>query len=402
MASRPLVGVYSDNKTSGQSVVLPGVFVAPIRSDIVHDVHTRMAKNKRQPYAVSKFAGHQTSAESWGTGRAVARIPRVSGGGTHRAGQGAFGNMCRKGRMFAPTKVWRRWHRKININEKRFALVSSLAASAVPALVMARGHRIDNLPEVPLVVDNKVIDNVDKTSKAVALLKALNAFDDVERSKESRNVRAGKGKMRNRRYVQRRGPLLVYLQENSPMTKAFRNLPGVEICNVTRLNLLQLAPGGHLGRFVIWARDAFERLDSLYGSSRKASQEKTDYRLPRPTMTNADLARLLSSDEIRSVIRPKIPQGRRPAARVKKNPLTNLGVRIKLNPHHQVLARKSAVTEEKQLKKKAELLEQKRKGVKPKVDPKVAAELDKKKKERKANAKKLYKQGAPFRKILLE
>lgn len=49
--------------------------------------------------------GHQTSAESWGTGRAVARIPRVRGGGTHRSGQGAFGNMCRGGRMFAPTKV---------------------------------------------------------------------------------------------------------------------------------------------------------------------------------------------------------------------------------------------------------------------------------------------------------
>lgn len=28
-----------------------------------------MAKNKRQPYAVSEKAGHQTSAESWGTGQ---------------------------------------------------------------------------------------------------------------------------------------------------------------------------------------------------------------------------------------------------------------------------------------------------------------------------------------------
>jgi len=46
-----------------------------------------IAKNKRQPYAVSEKAGHQTSAESWGTGRAVARIPRVGGGGTHRSGQ---------------------------------------------------------------------------------------------------------------------------------------------------------------------------------------------------------------------------------------------------------------------------------------------------------------------------
>jgi hypothetical protein len=34
-------------------------------------VHTGMAKNKRQPYAVSEKAGHQTSAESWGTGQYI-------------------------------------------------------------------------------------------------------------------------------------------------------------------------------------------------------------------------------------------------------------------------------------------------------------------------------------------
>lgn len=56
--------------------------------------------------------------EIFHTGRAVARIPRVSGGGTHRAGQAAFGNQCRSGRMFAPTKVWRKWHQKINLGQK--------------------------------------------------------------------------------------------------------------------------------------------------------------------------------------------------------------------------------------------------------------------------------------------
>ena len=85
------------------------------------------------------IAGHQTSAESWGTGRAVARIPRVRGGGTHRSGQGAFGNMCRGGHMFAPTKVYRRWHRKVSVQQKRYAMVSAIAATGVPALVMAKG-----------------------------------------------------------------------------------------------------------------------------------------------------------------------------------------------------------------------------------------------------------------------
>merc|ERR1712054_64163 len=155
MASRPLISVYSG--TDGSSVAqvpLPAVFQSPIRLDVVHHVYRDIAKNKRQPYAVSSIAGMQTSAESWGTGRAVSRIPRVPGGGTHRAGQGAFGNMCRGGRMFNPTKTWRKWHRKINVNQRRYAVCSALAASALPSLVMARGHKIDQVPECPLVLDS--------------------------------------------------------------------------------------------------------------------------------------------------------------------------------------------------------------------------------------------------------
>jgi large subunit ribosomal protein L4e len=371
--ARPLVGVYSENKANG-SVTLPGVMTAPIRSDIVSDVHSRMSKNKQQAYAVSKYAGHQTSAESWGTGRAVARIPRVSGGGTHRAGQGAFGNMCRKGRMFAPTKTWRRWHRKINVNEKRYAMVSSIAASAVPALVMARGHHIDNLPEIPLVVDNKVIDTIDKASKAVALLKTLNAYDDVEKVKDSKTLRAGQGKSRNRRFRQRRGPLIVYNQENDTLTQAFRNLPGVELANVNRLNVLQLAPGGHVGRFVIWTRDAFEKLDTIYGTYSKLSKDKKDYHLPRPIMANPDLSRIINSDEIQSVVRGVKKPDFGPVRR--RNPLRNRIARIKLNPQAAVQIRRDVLAQEGRAKKKADLVEQKRKGTvtpKAKKNPKTVA-----------------------------
>jgi len=128
--------------------------------------------------------------------------------------------------MFAPTKTYRRWHRKVNVNQKRFALCSALAASAVPALVMARGHRISQVPEIPLVVANESIKDVNKTKAAVALLKKLNAYEDVEKVKDSRKIRRGKGKMRNRRRVQRRGPLVIYFQK-SPLVFAFRNIPGV-------------------------------------------------------------------------------------------------------------------------------------------------------------------------------
>ncbi len=262
-AARPLVTVQGGEGEYAASATLPAVFLAPIRPDIVQSVHTSLAKNKRQPYAVSTKAGHQTSAESWGTGRAVSRIPRVPGGGTHRAGQGAFGNMCRGGRMFAPTKIWRRWHRKVNLNQKRYAIASALAASAIPSLVLARGHRIEKVPEIPLVLEDSV-EAIEKTSAAVKLLKRIGAYDDVEKVRASHNIRAGKGKMRNRRYVSRRGPLVVYDSEGAKLIKSFRNVPGVEIVSVHRLNLLQLAPGEFFSRLECVER-AFLRNALLLG-----------------------------------------------------------------------------------------------------------------------------------------
>jgi large subunit ribosomal protein L4e len=130
--------------------------------------------------------------------------------------------------MFSPTKTWRRWHRKVNINQRRFALVSALAASAVPALVQARGHRVEKVVELPLVVANDAVKGLQKTSAAVKLLKSLNAFDDVQKVKDSRKVRPGQGKARNRRYVQKRGPLVLYDQKTD-LVRAFRNIPGIEL-----------------------------------------------------------------------------------------------------------------------------------------------------------------------------
>jgi len=320
--------VDGDKATAGAQVALPAVFLAPIRPDIVQFVHTNMNKNKRQAYSVAEKAGHQHSAESWGTGRAVSRIPRVSGGGTNRSGQGAFANMCRKGRMFAPTKIWRKWHRKINVNQRRYAVVSALAASALPALVMARGHRVSGVPQLPLVVSD--IEGLTKTKAAVSALTAVGAYADVEKSKASTAIRTGQGKMRNRRHVQRRGPLVVYANDNG-LTRALRNLPGVDLAHVSRLNLLQLAPGGHLGRFVIFTSSAFAQLDAIYGTQTVVSQHKANYLLPRAVLANADLTRLINSDEIQSVVRPKKEAAR--VSRQKKNPLKNLGAMIKLNPY---------------------------------------------------------------------
>jgi len=345
MASRPLLSVYSlSGSKSGSEVTLPAVMTAPLRPDIVQFVHTNMNKNKRQAYAVSVHAGRQVSAASWGTGRAVARIPRVGGGGTSRSGQGAFGNMCRGGRMFNPTKTWRKWTRKINTTQKRFAVASALAASAIPALVMARGHRIDNVPEVPLVLEN-AIESAKKTSQAKEILAAVGAYDDVEKAAASKKIRAGKGKARNRRYVMRRGPLIIY-SNNDGVEQAFRNLPGVELCNVDRLNLLQLAPGGHLGRFCVWSQSALESLDTIYGEGGKP--------IPTAEMTNADLARIINSDEIQSIVNP----AKRVAPKYarKKNPLKSLTALTKLDVYAASKRKAEAVAEKARQESKADVL----------------------------------------------
>jgi len=359
-AYRPLVSVYTDkNESSGVSVKLPAVFRAPIRTDVVNFVHTNIRKNKRQPYAVSREAGHQTSAESWGTGRAVARIPRVRGGGTHRSGQGAFGNMCRGGRMFAPTRTWRRWHRKVNRNQRRYAIVSAIAASGVPSVVMSKGHLIQEVPEFPLVVSDK-IQEYNKTKQAVQFLRKIKAWNDIEKVYKSKRFRAGKGKLRNRRRVQRLGPVVVY-GNDSGLTKAFRNIPGIETLNVEKLNLLRLAPGGHVGRFVIWTESAFRKLDELYGTWKQESKLKRHYNLPQPKMSNTDLSRILKSDEIQKALRPRKTTIKRRT--IKRNPLKNPLVMRKLNPYSLVLKKYERINNERRRAAK-DVLRKRRRGEK--------------------------------------
>jgi len=355
MAARPSVSIYAQG---GDKVVgttqLPAVFTAPIRSDVVQFVHTNMAKNSRQAYAVNRLSGMKYAAHSWGTGRAVARIPRVSGGGTSKSGAGAFGNMCKGGRMFAPTKIFRRWHRKINLHQKRYAVASALAATALPALLMGRGHKIENVAEVPLVIEDS-IQQLQKTKDAVNFLSNIKAIDDINRVNDSKQIRAGRGKIRNRRYTHRRGPMLVL--PDSKGVQAFRNIFGLDIANVNALNLLHLAPGGHLGRFLIWTKSAFEKLDTIFGTFTTESAVKKGFVLPSHMLTNSDITRIMRSEEVRRVLTPKKLQAKKGTRYIKpSNGMTNRRLRLRLNPFEK--KRTAAVSNMRNPKK----LEQRRKN----------------------------------------
>ena len=242
--------------------------------------------------------------------------------------------------MFSPLKIWRRWHRKVNQNQKRHAVASAVAATAVAPLVLARGHRIEKVSEIPLVIDSL---SVEKTSQLLKTLIGLGAEAELRRCAESKKLRAGKGKYRNRRYVIRKGPLIVYNDDENDqkVVKAARNIVGLDVCNVHRLNLLKLAPGGTLGRFVIWTQSAFKALNDVFGTYRRDSSEKSGYNLQRNVVQTADVSRLINSDAVQNIIRA--PSSNPKLFTRKRNPLRNKGVLNTLNP----FASKKAQLEQK-------------------------------------------------------
>lgn len=97
------------------------------------------------------------------------------------------------------------------------------------------------------------------------------------------------------------------------------------------LSLKQLAPGGHLGRFIIWTKSAFKHLDALFGKEGKDSTLKNGYHLNRPMLNNADIARIINSSKIQEAIRIK-EKNNVIHEKVKKNPLKNKKAMEKLNP----------------------------------------------------------------------
>merc|ERR1712001_44086 len=217
------------------------------------------------------------------------------------------------------------------------------------ALVMAKGHVISNIPEVPFVVSDKV-QSFQKTKEAVVFLNKIKAWTDIEQVYKSKRFRAGKGKMRDRKRIQKKGPLVIYDQDQG-LTKAFRNIPGVDTIQVDNLNLLKLAPGGHVGRFCIWTEGAFKKLDALYGTWRKASTSKASWNLPQPKMANTDLSALLKSEAIRKVLRA--PNRKVKRSVVKTNPLKNIRTMLQLNPYAAVQKKNAELTVAKNVRAKA-------------------------------------------------
>ena len=258
--------------------------------------------------------------------------------------------------MFAPLKIWRKWHGKANITQRRHAVASALAASACAPLVMARGHRVDGVPELPLVVDTL---NCETTKGLLSTLNKFGCAEDLAKVRRSKQIRQGVGKYRNSRYVMRKGPLIVYGDGSANIRKATRNLPGVDLCHVSRLNILQLAPGGHLGRFCVFTEDAFKALNNTFGTNNAECTQKNGYHINRHVMNCADISRIINSDQVQSKLRAQRTSVRS-HDKTKKNPLNNKAMMLRMNPFAKKRAELVAKREADRHKGKAALLKAKR------------------------------------------
>jgi large subunit ribosomal protein L4e len=244
-------------KATGK-ITLPTVFSTPLRPDVIKRAVLAIQSNRLQPQGRDPMAGKKTTAESRGTGSATARVPRTKG-----SGRAAFAPSTVKGRQPHPPKAEKIIVKNIPKKEAKLALTSAIAATAEKEVVAARGHKIDAVVGLPLIVDN-TFENLTKAKEVEEAFSSLGFGAEFTRVKESRNVRAGKGKHRGRKMKQAVGPLIVVV-DGKTIIAAASNLPGVEVTTVTNLNTEMLAPGTHPGRLTVWTNGAIEKLSTLYG-----------------------------------------------------------------------------------------------------------------------------------------
>jgi len=227
------------------------LFDEPYRPDLIKKAVLAAQANRMQPYGPHMYAGLRTSAEGWGPGRGVSRVARIANGS-----KAARIPQAVKGREAHPPKPETDRTEKINDKERKKAIRSALAATGNIELVKKRGHQFS--ASLPLVVADE-LSALTRTKDVKSFLEAAKLWDDILRAKQTR-VRAGKGKLRGRRYKTPKSILIVTGQDNG-VVKAARNLAGVDVVNYDQLNAELLAPGTHAGRLTIYTESAISKLE---------------------------------------------------------------------------------------------------------------------------------------------
>ena len=250
------VNVYSVKGGSAGTVEVPAAFSAEYRPDLIKKAVLAASANGRQPYGPNPFSGLRHSVSTWGKGRGVARVQRLRDG---RRATESPNNIS--GRRAHPPRVGRKWEQKVNKKELKAARMSALAATASAECVRARGHQFDDKVAFPIVVDD-ALNDVQTAAEVRELFDAIGIGHDVDRAKKGTKIRAGRGKMRNRKY---RVPVSVLIvvsdkERGAPVFKGANNLPGVEVEEIDTLNTSLPAPRGAAGSLTVYTKAAIERI----------------------------------------------------------------------------------------------------------------------------------------------
>ncbi|MCF2138968.1 MAG: 50S ribosomal protein L4 [Candidatus Lokiarchaeota archaeon] len=244
--------------TEKGNIELPDVFNLFPRFDLIQRAVVASESAQKQPQGRDPLAGKRNTAESWGTGYASARVPRLTGSGYPSSRNAAFAPGVVGGRLAHPPRAEKVIAKRINKKEKILSLLSAISATGRIDLIKNRGHKINDEMEFPLVVDDK-LQTLKKTTQVIEVFDNLGLIPEIDRVKEGRQIRAGKGKRRGRKYRKKVGPLIV-IKDDFGIFKAARNIPGVDVVNIKNLSCKNLAPGTHPGRLVIWTQSAFQNL----------------------------------------------------------------------------------------------------------------------------------------------
>jgi len=238
-----------EGKPTGE-ISLPTVFETRLRLDIIQKASIAQQSHRFQPQGRNLMAGKRTTAEGFGVGRGISRVPRIGGHGP-LSGTAAFAPGTVGGRMAFPPVTAKKIAKQINRKERRLALRSAIAATASDEIVRQRGHKFDQERRLPLVVNDEV-EKLAKSSQAKHFLSAVGVWDDVLRVRKSKRIKSG-------RRVHAVGPLIV-VGDDKTARKALRNFEGVSVIRADELSVESLAPGTHPGRLTIWSESAVRKI----------------------------------------------------------------------------------------------------------------------------------------------
>jgi len=238
-----------DGEDDGETE-LPDVFDTPFRPDLIRRAVVAAQANRKQDYGADEYAGLRTPAESFGSGRGQAHVPR-EGGQARRVPQTVGGRPAHPPKTETDRSV------SINDKERRKAIRSAIAATTNAELVAERGHEFDDGLDLPLVVTDE-FEDLKKTQAVVETLSALGVHADIERADE-RTVRAGQGTARGRTY--RRPTSILFVTSEEP-SRAARNLAGADVTTAGGVDAEALAPGTHPGRLTLWTESALDEVST--------------------------------------------------------------------------------------------------------------------------------------------